>query len=163
MGKTQAIQMRLKRKKLFTSVAVLSLIVGYVCFSIYTRKQDHPRRTVLDSILFRQDTQYGLQYSEKNFSRVQQEMSREEVCRLLGEPLRIVEDAGGRTIRQIDYVDGKQMPSYPDLAVSSDAQVTRRIVYYSLPGKRADNWHVRAVVFSGDDKVIETHKTFYTD
>jgi hypothetical protein len=127
-----------------------------------SRLRDRPDSNLLIVLLTKEDTLYAPSYSEARFSRIAEGMTRAEVERLLGEPLRTVVVSGGRIKKMIDSADG-QRTSYPDLPPGSSPPITEIISYYTLPtGSQAD-WYVRTVAFTPEGRVARTTKDFHRD
>jgi len=138
------------------------LLVG-VCISMVSGCGDGQRpRNPINSLLWKEDTKYAAEYSEHEFRRVRAGVSRDEVVSLLGNPLQISVKSGGRILKLINIVDGREKVVYPDVGPESSLPMTEEVYYYSQPGK-SGAWYVRAVSFSTNGVAVNVHKSFYTD
>jgi outer membrane protein assembly factor BamE (lipoprotein component of BamABCDE complex) len=108
-------------------------------------------RSLLQLVLPDQ-TVYADGFSEERFRKVRPGMSEQEVLSILGRPLEVYENAGGRKYR----TSWSAKPS----AVNP---VDFRWWSYSKAGRLYDSYHVRAVRFDRDGRVVDVDQTFYND
>jgi len=119
-------------------------------------------KNVWHKIIWKEDTQFATNYSERAFDNVKAGMLRDDVLTLLGNPLRIIVLSGSRHANIVDFEEGKERVRYPDLPENAGAPVTGEIYYYTKHGE-SGSWYVRAVTFTPEGHVEKTHKSFYTD
>lgn len=106
---------------------------------------------VLDLVLPDQ-TVYADSFSEDRFGRVKPGMTAHEVLEILGRPLSVSEHAGPR-VYESNWAEGQ----------SAVTGVEFRWWAYSKHGRLTDSYHVRAVKFSPDGKVLEVLHRYYAD
>lgn len=85
-------------------------------------------------LIYDERTRYAAGYTEEGFRSLKAGVSKDDVLRVLGEPLSRREIAGGRSI-----------------------------FYYSEQATARDNYLVRNVVFDSQGRLLERHAEFYVD
>jgi hypothetical protein len=147
------------RIALTATITIFILSLGLFCkVCLRPLWKDLPRDEPFNVFLLLENTRYSEAYSESAFSRIREGMTIEEVIRLMGEPLEIMERSNGRIVRVKEKVDGFWR-------ISSSAawgDVDTIFYSYSLPGD-SEHWFVRTVTFSSDGIVIGVEKSFYVD
>lgn len=109
------------------------------------------------------DTEYAASFSESAFGAVKMGATRDEVERLLGPPVRVIEASHGRIGRLIETRGIQRLVSFPDLPQEATPQIDRVIYYYSRPRTGSGRWQVRAVTFSAEGKVIDLDSKTFDD
>jgi hypothetical protein len=124
------------------ALAVVIFAVGVVAvFPGFVRDLVLPDQTV-----------YAATFSEDRFGRVKPGMTEQEVLEILGRPLSISEHAGPR-VYESNWAEGP----------SAVTGVEFRWWAYSKHGRLTDSYHVRAVKFSPDGKVLELLHRYHAD
>lgn len=109
-------------------------------------------------------TKCSIGFSEENFERIEPGMTSTEVVRLLGVPLKILENSNGRIKRMIDYDDhGGRRISFPDLKPGDPSALTDQIYYYTQQADPMADWLVRAIEFGPDGVAREVSRSVYFD
>jgi len=111
-----------------------------------------------------EDTVYGPSFSESGFSTLRLGMNKDDVVRIMGEPVRIVRRSQDRTVEIQEWKGGSWHRKYIRRHEPTPTpEIDEETYHYSRPGEASDHWYVRAVTFSSDGRVIRIGKTFYED
>ena len=148
------------------SIAAFILVVccwlaGWLKIAVIPALRDLPQSS-FSLFLLLENTEYSPSFSETRFRQVREGMNKRDVIELVGDPLQVIEDSRGRTVRAMELINGKWHVSYPDLPIGSRVSVEKITFSYSKPGI-SDHWYVRTVTFSPDGLVLRVHSTFYVD
>jgi hypothetical protein len=111
-----------------------------------------------------EDTAYGPSFSESGFSRLRLGMNKDDVVRIMGEPLRIVRRSRGRIVEVQEWKNGSWHTKFSRRRESTPVPgIDEETYHYSTPGEASDHWYVRAVTFSSRGRVILINRYFYED
>jgi len=113
--------------------------------------------------LFPADTIYAPGYSEAGFKKIAAGMTTEDVAKLVGLPLLISEYSDGSFVRDYRIERETRMIESESKRAYLLPTIDKAIWYYSQHGSKHDNFYVRVVTFSGSNRVLDKHASFYSD
>ena len=153
--------MRLKTVRVFvawTGLALVAVLVGWAAYC-----STYLNCCWADWIIPGASTRFSSLYSERAFRDLRIGMSRQQVVDSLGTPLKVLECSGDRIKRMIDYNEGQQLVTFPDLSEEDPSGITEIIWYYSQPENARAHWCVRIVAFSPKGVVQAIERDIYID